>query len=360
MSETVRVRELRHVRLSVRSTVLIVGAVLSVFALRNAFVASQRVLGWAVAAAIAAVLVEPIVGVLGRWIPRVAAVLLTFVVAGSAIAGLVFGSIDDLDREIGRLQRSAPAATERLEARNDELGEVMRDLDVSERVDVFLQALDDRVGSGSGALAENAPTAPVYLVSAILAVFLLLFGSRIVHGAAAQMTDADHRTLVLDVIFDAVAHARRTIFALVAQGVVIGVLVWATAQVLDLPAPIVLGFVAGVAAMLPDVGILLGVLPTVALTAGFETARLAVGVLAAAFALQAVEALVLRHRIDRWGVAVGPATVWVVVLVAFTLHGIGAAVCAVVLAIFAVAIADRVPDLRTAMHAEVSDRPAPA
>src|SRR3546814_18856569 len=47
--------------------------------------------------------------------------------------------------------------------------------------------------------------------------------------------------------------------------------------------------VAGVAATLPDVGILLGVLPTVALTAGLHSGRGAVALLAAAMVLQALE-----------------------------------------------------------------------
>src|SRR3546814_20215846 len=83
--------------------------------------------------------------------------------------------------------------------------------------------------------------------------------------------------------------------------------------------------VAGVAATLPDVGILLGVLPTVALTAGLHSGRAAVAILAAAMVLQALEALHIRHWVDRWGVAVGPPAVWMVVLLASTLHGLGMA-----------------------------------
>src|SRR3546814_12390153 len=81
--------------------------------------------------------------------------------------------------------------------------------------------------------------------------------------------------------------------------------------------------VAGVAATLPDVGILLGVLPTVALTAGLHSGRGAVAILAAAMVLQALEALHIRHWIDRWGIEVGPSVVWIVVLPGYTLPGIG-------------------------------------
>lgn len=350
MSEASRITvaddAVRRVRITPRSALLIVAVVVGFIVLRNAFVSAQRVLGWAAASAAIAVFVEPLVTWLGRYIPRVAAVILTFVVVGVGIGALVFGTVEDLDREVARLQRAAPAATERLESRDDELGEAMRDLELSERVDVFLEELDQRIGSGGGTLAENAPTAPVYFVSAILTIFLLLYGPGIVRGAAGRIDDDHRRRLVLATLYEAGTRARRTVAAMLGQGAVIGLAVWAVATVLDLPAPIVLGLVAGVGAMLPDVGILLGVLPTVALAGGLETGREAVTVLAGAFVLQAVEALWLRQRVDRWGVAVGPAVVWVVAVVGYTVHGPGMAIYGVVYAVFAVAILERVPAVR--------------
>ena len=130
------------------------------------------------------------------------------------------------------------------------------------------------------------------------------------------------------------------------QGVLIGLLVGVVAAALSLPAPVVLGLVAGVAATLPDVGILLGVLPTIALTAGLESGRAAVAILAAALVLQALEALHVRHSVDRWGVEVGPAVVWIVVLLGYTLHGIGMAFFGVAFAVFGLAVIDQVPRVR--------------
>src|SRR3546814_11157546 len=93
-------RRSRTVRLSTRTIVLAVGVVLAVLVLRGAFVAGQRVLGWAAACTVTAVFVAPLATWLGRWIPRVAAVLLTFVVIAVAAAALIFGTFDNLDREI--------------------------------------------------------------------------------------------------------------------------------------------------------------------------------------------------------------------------------------------------------------------
>lgn len=336
-------RRQRTVRISTRTIVLAVGVVLAVLVLRGAFVAGQRVLGWAAAATVTAVFVAPLVTWLGRWIPRIAAVVLTFVVIGVAAVALVFGTFDNLDREIESLERAAPDATERVESRDDELGSAMRDLELSNRVDVFLGELDERVGSGSDALAENAFTFPVFFVTAILAIFLLLYGPGIVQGGLALIGDEERRRRASAVLHEATLLARRTLAAMLGQGLLIGLIVGLVASALGLPAPVVLGLVAGVAATLPDVGILLGVLPTVALTAGLESGRAAVAILAAAMVLQAIEALHVRRWVDHWGVEVGPSIVWIVVLLGYELHGIGMAFFGVAFAVFAMAVIDQVP-----------------
>ena len=353
-------RRHRTVRISTRTIVLAVGVVLAVLVLRGAFVAGQRILGWAAACTVTAVFVAPLVTWLGRWIPRIAAVLLTFVAIGVAAGALVFGTFDNLDREVRSLQSAAPDATERLETRDDELGSAMRDLELSARVENFLDELDERVGSGSDALAENALTVPVFFVNAILTIFLLIYGPGIVAGGLSLIADDGRRSRATEVLDAAIRRARRTFAAMLAQGTLVGLTVGLVAAALSLPAPVVLGLVAGVAATLPDVGILIGVLPTVALTAGIESGRAAVAILAAAMVLQALEALLIRHWIDRWGVEVGPSVVWIVVLIGYTLHGIGMAFFGVAFAVFALAVIDEVPRRRVTTTEEQGEgEPAP-
>lgn len=330
-------------RISTRTIVALVGSFLAIIALQNAFGAGQRVLGWAAASTATAAFVAPLVSWLGRWIPRVAAVLLTFLVIAVAAGALIFGVFDDLDREVQSLQRDAPGATERLEQRDDELGGAMRDLQLTERVEVFLEEVDSRIGSGSDALAENALTVPVYFVNAILTIFLLIYGPGILRGGISLIDDEARQGRVAAILEEAVVRARRTMAAILAQGVLFGTAVGGVAWLLDLPAPVVLGLVGGLAATIPDFGILLGILPLLALTAGLENGRTAVAILAGAMVLQAVEALFLRNRIDRWGVEAGPTVVWVVVLLGYTLHGIGMAVFGVAYAVFVLAVVDTVP-----------------
>jgi predicted PurR-regulated permease PerM len=336
----------RAVRLTWRSAILLVAVFMGFLVLRGAFVAAHRVLGWTFACVAVAVFVDPLVEALGRFIPRVLAVILTFLLFAGTAGVLVFGVVDDLDQEVGRLQDVAPEAIQDLERRDDEVGRFAEDLELSGRTETFLRELDDRVGSGSGALAENAPSAPVYFVCAILTIFLLVYGPSIARGAARSIEDDERRRLVIEVLEQAAHRSRRTVSALLTQGMLVLAATTATAMVLNLPAPIVLGLIAGVAAMLPDVGILMGAFPTAALTAAFHSITAAAVVVVVAFAVQLFEAWYIRRRVREFGVDVGPAVIWIVALVGYTLYGPGMAFYAVVYAIFALAVIDQVPAAR--------------
>lgn len=336
----------RVVRVTWTSAVLAVSVVVGLVLLRSAFVGAHRVLGWTAAAIAVAVVVEPVATWLGRWIPRLLAVLLTFGVVAAVIGGLVFVTFDDLDGEVDRLQEITPGAIGDLEDRDDELGRVVSEVDLSTRAEVFLEEVDARVGSGSGALAENAPTVPVYLVTAILAIFLLFYGPRIARGVAAQIGDDEQRATVMQVVGRATVRARRTVTTLLGQGLVVGLAGFGVATLLDIPAPIVLGLIAGLVAILPDVGVLMGVFPIVALTAALESIPVAGVIVVVALAVQLFEAFWVRRRIRDFGVDVGPAVVWIVALVGYTIYGPGMAIFGVAYAIFVLSVIDQVPEVR--------------
>lgn len=341
-------------RLSWATAMLIVSVFIGFVAARGAFIAAHRIVGWTMASIAVAVFVEPIVAALGRAIPRVLAVILTFLLLGGMAFALVVGAVSDLDREVARLQQVAPDAIDRLEARDDEIGRFMAEIRLRERAETFLDALDERVGSTSGALAENASTAPVYFVSAILTIFLLVYGPSIARGGARQIVDPTTRRVLFRMVAEASQRARRTVSALLTQGLVIGGVTLLFAELIGLPAPIVLGLIAGVAAMLPDFGILLGALATASLTAAFENGRTAVIVLVVALAVQLFEALYIRRRVREFGVDVGPAVIWIVAVVGHALYGPGMAFYGVVYAIFVLAVVDQVPAARIALEAGVS------
>ena len=336
------------VRITWTSALLAVSVVLGFLVATSAFVAAHRILGWTAASIAVAVFVEPIIGFLDRFLPRLLSVVVTFLGIGAIAVGLVIGVVRDLDREVGRLEREAPAAVADLEERDGELGRFATELNLSERSETFLDALDERFGSGEGALAENATAVPVFFVGMVLTIFLLVYGPGIAAGVAGRM-DGRRRLVVSVVLRNATQMARRTVGALLVQGAVIGLLAAGVAVVLDLPAPVVLGVVAGVAAMIPDLGILLGALPAVAAAATFDTPTSAVLILIGAFVLQATEALYVRIKMNDYGIPVGPAVVSIVAAVGYTIYGPGMAFYAVCYAIFALAVIDQIPAAREAL-----------
>lgn len=338
----------RVVRITWLSALLAVSVVLCFLMLRGGFVGAHRILGWTAASVAVALFLEPIIDFFDRFVPRAISVILTFLILGGIIGGIVVGAVTDLEREMGRLQREAPKAIADLEARDDEVGRLATDLDLAARSETFLEALDERV-SGEGALAENASSVPVYFICMILTIFLLVYGPGMAAGAARQLDDR-RRRVVVAVLHEATHQARRTVGALLVQGVLIGALTGGVALLLDLPAPVLLGLVAGAAGMIPDVGILLGSLPTVATAAAFGTSRAAIVLLAAAFVLQMIEALYVRPKLHQYGVPIGPAVVWIVAIIGYTIYGPGMAFYGVAYAIFALAVVDQIPRARAELE----------
>lgn len=349
-------RQYRVVRLTWTTAVWVVAVIIGFAVLRGAFVAASRVVSWAVAAAIAAVVVEPVTTWMARFVPRVLAVLFTIGVIGGLVATVIIGSVDDLDSEVDRLQATMPDAIAELEARDDEVGRIATEIGLTARSEAFLDALDDRVGSASEAVVDNASALPVYFVSAILTVFLLVYGPRIAQGALGQVPGRFRPAVIADVVQRAVGQARHTLTALVAQGLVIGVATLAVAEALDLPAPVVLALIATVLSVLPDVGIVMGVFPTVALTAALEGVTVAAVMMVVVLAVQVFEGVSVRRWVRGVGVDVGPSVIWIVGLVGFTIYGPGMAFYGVVLAIFALAIVDQVPETRRAFDEQPPGR----
>ena len=80
------------VSVSLGSTLLVIGAVVAAVGLANLFVAARRPLAWAAAASVAAWLLSGVIDILGRWVPRGLAVVVTVLglalVAGGGWVGV--------------------------------------------------------------------------------------------------------------------------------------------------------------------------------------------------------------------------------------------------------------------------------
>ena len=335
-----------------------VSVVLAVIALR-VFVAAHAPLSWAAAAAVVAVLVDPLVDRLDKRIPRLPAVIIALLLTAAAVWGVVYAAFDDLSNGVDRLSEAAQEAADELEDRNDRIGRLARDVEASRRVDLFVDALDDRVTGGDDVLTSTAGTAPTYFIGGILTLFLMSYGPRLARAAVEQLPDERTRRSITEIVTSALKRSRRAIFYTLGEGVLAGLVVTAVAALLDVPSPAALGLAAGVMALLPHVGLVLGTLPLVLLVLAMRSGLAAVVTVAVVVTCQLLDSFWLRRRISRRSVHVGLLVPWVVALVGYSVYGVGGAAYGLALAVFALAVLDELRARRTLVTGQVGSEGVP-
>lgn len=347
MAATRGTLEHRVVRLTPTGALTIVGTLVLLVVARRVFVAAHRPLSWAAAAAIAAVLLDPVVTRLSGHIRRGPAVLLTFLALGAVGVGTTYLVFDEVEAALDRLETAAPEAAAAIEDRGDRVGEIARDANLVDRVDSFVEVVKRRATGGEDVLRSTAGTAPTYLVGAILTVFLLTYGPRIATAALAQDPDADRRRRVGAIVRPAIARTRRAIVLTVAVALLLGLVATSVAQWLELPAPSALGFAVGILALLPHVGLVVGSMPLLLLTVGFRSGAMAITLTVIVILLQALDSLLMRPWIGRRSVHIGLLVPWVVVVLGYAVYGIGAAAYGLAVAVFVLTILDRLDEVNT-------------
>jgi predicted PurR-regulated permease PerM len=348
----------RVIRISGKSAVLAVVAVVLAILAQRLFVAAHQPLSWALAAGVVAVLIDPVVDVLDRRLPRVLSVIIALLVAAAATWGVIYVAFDDLSSGVDRLSESARDAAEELEARDDSIGKAARDVDASRRVDLFVDALDERVTGTEDVLASTAGTAPTYFIGGILTLFFMSYGPRLAQSAVDQLPDPRMREGVESVVPRALRRSRRAILLTVAEGVVAGLAVAGAAALLDVPSPAALGLAAGVMAMLPHVGLVLGTLPLILLVLALKSELVTVVTVVVVLACQLGDSFWLRRRIARRSVHIGLLVPWVVALLGYQMYGVGGVAYGLALAVFFLAVLDELGRRSATAEAAAAAEPA--
>ena len=333
----------------------VVVAALALLSMR-VFESAHRPLTWAAASVVVAVLIDPIVDVLDRRLPRIVSVLLALLFVAVATWGVIYVAFDDLANGVDQLGDAAKDAASELEARDDSVGQTARDVDLTRRVDTFVEALDERVTGGDEVLASTAGTAPTYFLAAILTLFLMSYGPAVARSAVEQLPDEDQRQEVTDVVTNAVQRSRRAIWFTVVEAVLVGLTVAGAARLVDVPAPVALGLGAAVMAIFPHVGIVLGSVPLVLLVLALRSDALALVTVVVVVICQLGDSYWLRRRISLYSVHTGLLVPWVVALVGYAVYGVGGAAYGLAFAVFLLAILD---ELRSRTSSGSLFSPAP-
>jgi predicted PurR-regulated permease PerM len=321
------------------SAAVLVGAVVVAMFLRNVFVEAHRTVGWVVACSIVALLIDPLVDFVDRLLPRWLSVIVVLLAVVSVVAGVTIGLATDVLDSLDELKASAPEAAARLEENH----QWAADIGLTDRVQSFVDELDERVRQD--AVSQAAETAPTYLVTGILMLFLLGFGRRYFDGFVRQFSE-ERQEVIREVATAAALRGRAYLLVTVALAIVNGVVFGTVCWALDLPAPASLGIAVGVFTILPLIGVLLGGVPALLLAFGLEPWQTGAVVAVTLLALQAFEVGVVRRRVDPRTVRLGPTVPIVVGLLGFELYGIGGAIYGIALAVLVLAGSDALGRIR--------------
>lgn len=319
-----------YVGLSAGSVALLVGAAVVAWLLQGAFVDAHRPLGWVVACTVVALLIDPLVRALDRYLPRALAIVAVLLAVLGMIALVGIGVGREVYDSLDELTTRAPEAAAEMEARYSWAA----DVDLAERVGGFVEEIDGRIRDD--AVSRAADRAPTYLVTGILMLFLLAGGRRYLDAFVDQFTEP-RRSRWRGVVVAAAAEGRQWLLWSIAVGIAVGTVVGLVAWGLGLPAAVSLGVVAGVLAIVPFIGTLVGGLPAALLAFGLDGWRSGALVVIVLVALQAADATWARRWIERRSVRVGATVPILGALVGFEIYDGGGAVYAVALGVIGLA-----------------------
>lgn len=309
------------------------------------FLASERVLGWILTAAVVAGLLHPAVSVLQTRMRRGLAVGVVAVATLTLIGLTAFGLTSAFVRETRHLQAAAPRAAEAVE-RSGRFAEAARELKFAERTRRFVDEVPARLRGGTPAEAFRAAATRgvAFLATGVLALFLLLHGPRLAESAAAQIGDATRRARLVEVAPPAYRRAFTYATGTLAMALVAGLLTYAVASVTGVPGPAPLGLWAAMWDAVPILGLTIGAVPVVLLAALASPAR---GLLAAALLIgyQAFEATVLQPRVEVRSIRLGPFLTVGAGLVGLEMYGLGGALLVPLAVALLIAIADELRPL---------------
>jgi predicted PurR-regulated permease PerM len=169
----------------------------------------------------------------------------------------------------------------------------------------------------------------------------MTFGPRMAGAALEQDPDRERRVRTGLVLGPAVIRARRAVLLCVLEAIVVGTVVAAVATGLDVPAPLAVGFTAGVLSLFPYVGLTLGCVPLLLLSLGFRSLIVAVVLAVLVVAAQLADSFLLRPHLAEQSVDIGLVVPWVVALIGYSIYGIGGAAFGTVYAVFGLAVLDQ-------------------
>ncbi len=331
---------IERLRVTPRSAVMAVAMLGATVLLLRVVVASQRVLGWILTAAVVAGLLHPLVSVLERKMRRGFAVGLVVLLTAGSAGVIAYGSVGGLVRETRRLERALPRRAAQLE-RSERFGEAAREFKLEERTRRFVKEVPNRLRGGkpSDALRSAATRGVAFLATGVLSIFFLLHGPRIARSAAEQIPDRTRRARVEVLAVTAYRRGFGYARGSLAIAVLAGAVAYLITRLAGVPGAAPLALWVGLFDLVPLIGAFIGALPIVVL-AGVGSATKAIVVALAFLAFQIFEQLVLQRPLERRTVKLGPFLTVAGGFAGLELYGIGGALMVLMIGSLLAGLAD--------------------
>ena len=320
------------------SVIRAVGMVAGTLLVLAVFRAATRPLGWLVVAVVGAALLGPFVALLQRALPRGLAVVVALLVAAAAFGAVAYVVVDDLSRELNRVQLISRRAAGEVE-RSERYGEFAREIHLRDRVNAFVEELPDRLRGGTdvAAIQSAASRGVSFLITFVLLLFMLATGPKFIEGGLRQIDDDVRRARARTLLLESYGRFWRYVAATLGRAVLAGFFTYFVVQVADLPAPVLLAVWVGAWSIVPAVGIVVGSL-AVGLVAIPHSFSLAGWLMVLFIGYQVFDALVLEKRIDRSILHLGSFGTFVAAALGLEAYGLGGLIVATLLAIFLAAM----------------------
>jgi predicted PurR-regulated permease PerM len=322
----------------VRAVLVVAAGLLAV----GVAVAAGTVLWWLAIATVLAGAFHPIVTWLRQRMPAWLAIIIVLVGA-IAFVGLVgYRGVAELSAQFEVLRSNALDAARDIQA-SRQFGQVAAEFGLVDKTTSFLDSVPvvvvgGRAEGGAAATVQTAASSGSALFAiATFAVLMLIFGSRFVQAALAQIDDPTVRRRVGALVLRAYHDSYRYAWLMAARAVVIGVLGGLLCAALGLETPTVLGVVFAVMSLIPGLGIVLAAVPVTILTA-IGSVPTGVVVIVGALIAQALETSFVQRRIDEETVHVGPTPTLVAALLGLQLYGLGGLLVGLATAVYGLAV----------------------
>jgi predicted PurR-regulated permease PerM len=261
------------------------------------------------------------------------------------IIGLLgYRGFDELSNQLASVRSDAERTAQEIEA-SDQFGDVAKEFGLSQKVQDFFRDLPTEMvgGDATTALQSAASSGGALFAIWTLSLLMLIFGSRIVRSAFAQIDDPVIAFRAQGLVVQAYSDSSRYVWLMISRAIVIGVVSGLCCAALGVQTPTAFGVWFALLSLVPGFGIILAAIP-LAIVQSVSSAPLGLVVIGVAVLVQVLDVVFVQRRIETSSVHVGPGLMVVAALIGFQIYGPGGLLVMLAAAIFTMAFIRRLTE----------------